>query len=110
MKMSSFIAGVFGTLGFVLSMVAGIFADNPLETILLKAILCAVICYIIGYIVGLMAQQVSLEHAQGLAKRVAEQDAAIELKAAQARADSEEEAAANAGGETISAAPLVPGK
>jgi demethoxyubiquinone hydroxylase (CLK1/Coq7/Cat5 family) len=83
MKLSAFIAGTFGIVGFVLSIMAGLLVDTPVPTILFKAILWSGVCYVIGYFVGLMAQQVSMEHAQSIAKRVAESDAAKETQEAE---------------------------
>jgi hypothetical protein len=109
MKLSAFIAGVFGVLGFALSILAGLIADNSIESILIKAILCAVMCYVVGYIVGMMAQQVSIEHAQKLAKRVAESDAA-ELLAAEEKAELENPTVSAPVGETLVAVAGAPGK
>src|ERR1035437_7966561 len=86
MKLSSLIAGAFGIVGFVLSVFAGLLADNSLENILVKALICTVVCYIVGYLVGLIGQQVSAEHAVRLAKFVAEEDAAKEQKDLEAAA------------------------
>ena len=110
MKLTSLIAGVFGIVGFVLSLCAGVLIDNPINTILFKALIWAAVCYAVGYFVGMIAQQVSTEHAQSLAKRVAESDAAQETKDAEERAAKEAEAVGRAGGETVMAAPAVPGK
>jgi len=110
MKLTSLIAGAFGIVGFTLSLFAGLLVDNPVATILFKALIWAAVCYVVGYFVGLIAQQVSAEHAQSLAKRVAESDAARETKDAEELAAKEAEAAAQGGGETLIAVPAVPGK
>jgi hypothetical protein len=110
MKLTSLIAGAFGIVGFALSLIAGVLIDNPVTTILFKALLWAAVCYAVGYFVGLIAQQVSAEHAQSLAKRVAESDAAQETKDAEERAAKEAEAAGQNGGETLIAAKAVPVK
>lgn len=111
MKLNSFIAGIFGIVGFVLSIMAGLLVDNPIVTILFHALIWAGVCYIAGYIVGGVAQQVSTEHAAALAKRVAESDAARETREAEERAKrAEDEAGKNTIAETISATPAVPGK
>jgi hypothetical protein len=112
MKLSGFIAGIFGIVGFVLSVAAGLLVDNPLATILYKALLWAGICYVVGYIVGAVAQQVSAEHAAALARKVAEADAAQEARELEERAKMAEAAAANnkMNAETIGATPAVPGK
>ena len=85
MKLSSLIAGAFGILGFVLSVLAGLGVGNSIEATLLRGMICSAVCYMVGYIVGLMAQQVSAEHARHVAKLVAEQDARDD----QVRADEE---------------------
>ncbi|HUO09993.1 MAG TPA: hypothetical protein VM008_16935 [Phycisphaerae bacterium] len=114
MKLSSFIAGTFGIVGFVLSMVSGLIVDNPVTTIVYNALIWATICYVIGYIVGAVAQQVSSEHAAALAKRVADADAAKEAEQAEEQAKIAAEAAANApnkgNGEPVLAGSAVPGK
>jgi uncharacterized membrane protein len=104
MKLSAFIAGVFGVLGFALSILAGLIADNSIDSILIKAIFCAVICYVVGYIVGMMA-----EHAQKLAKRVADSDAA-ELLAAEEKAELDNPSTSAPNGETAATLAGVPGK
>jgi hypothetical protein len=104
MKLSSFIAGTFGVITFVISIFAGLMADNSMESILLTAIMFAAICYVIGYGVGLAGQQVSAEHSKKLAKRVADQDAAEEQKRLEKEAALEAESAERAAGRT----PLTP--
>ena len=111
MKLSAFIAGTFGIVGFVLSIMAGLLVDNPVATILLKALVWAGVCYVVGYIVGGVAQQVSSEHAATLAKRVAESDAAKETLEAEQMAKIDADAAADkVNAETALATPGVPGK
>lgn len=86
MNLPPFVAGVFGVVGFVVSVLAGLMADNPFEKILLRAMLAAVCCYIVGYIVGFIAGAVSREHAVALSKKVAEADKAeAEEKEVEAR-------------------------
>jgi hypothetical protein len=92
MQLGAFISGVFGTLGFSLSVLAGASADNTLEAVLLRAVACALVCYAVGYVVGLIAQQVALEHAGAISKAVAAEDEKAEQKrqedlAAQAAAE-----------------------
>jgi len=85
-KLSSFIAGAFGTVGFGLSVLSGMLVDNTLEQVLANSLVCAVVCYVVGYVVGVIAQQVSQEHATHVAKMVAEQDAKIAREQAEAAA------------------------
>src|SRR5580704_14377699 len=76
MKLNQFIAGCFGIVGFILSIVAGLHADNGFNTIVIRALLMAGGCYIIGYAVGVISNFIVQEHAQRIAAKVAEQDAA----------------------------------
>src|SRR4051812_12689352 len=103
MKLSSFIAGVFGTVGFGLSMLAGVRAGNTVEGILTHSLMSAGICYVVGYFVGLIAQQVAAEHAHHVAKIVADDDAKKEAAQAEAQAELDAEAAAR--GELATAIP-----
>jgi len=91
MKLSPFIAGAFGIVGFVLATLAGLTADNTFETILWKAMMCAGVCYVVGYGVGLICEQVAREHGVAIAKKVAEADTAEELKRNEALAKQAEE-------------------
>jgi hypothetical protein len=70
MKLSAFLAGCFGTVGFVLAILAGLYADNGFNTVLFHGLIASVACYIVGYFVGAMAQHVADEHAQKLADEV----------------------------------------
>ena len=103
MKLAPFISGIFGVLGFSLSLLAGATADNTLEAILTRALLCCFVCYTIGYGVGLIAQQVSLEHARAISKAAAAEDEATERKRLE---DLAAEAAASAESAAASAAAL----
>jgi hypothetical protein len=105
MKLSPFIAGVFGTLGLALSFLAGIASDNTVETILYHGLLSAVICYLVGYGVGLIAQQVALEHARHISKLVAEEDARDEAQRLQEEADRRAQAASADAAASNQAAP-----
>jgi hypothetical protein len=94
-KLASFIAGVFGTVGFALSILAGVTAGNTMESVLGRGVLCALVCYVVGYLVGLVAQQVAVEHAQHVTELVAADDAqkAVEEREEQAQRDAVAEAA-----------------
>jgi hypothetical protein len=106
MRMGPLMGGAFGALGLVLSIFAGLLANNPVDAILLRSMMWAGICYVVGYAVGVMAGQVSKEYAAKLASTVAEQDAAAES----ARAREAAEAAENAAVENAARAAAVPGK
>ncbi|HVT82130.1 MAG TPA: hypothetical protein VHM90_15920 [Phycisphaerae bacterium] len=109
MKLGTFISGVFGTLGFGLSVLAGLSAGNTVEAILTRGLLCAGVCYAVGYCVGAMAQQVSLEHAAHVSKIIADQDKAAEQKRLEEQAAADQEAAqtvAEGAGAAANASPL----
>ena len=91
MKLGTFIAGVFGAVGFALSLLSGVMSGNTMESILGRGVLCALGCYVIGYLVGLIAQQVAVEHAQQMTESVAAEDArqAAEDREEQARREAE---------------------
>jgi pimeloyl-ACP methyl ester carboxylesterase len=78
MKLAPFISGVFGTTGLGLSILAGVYAANPLETVLTRGLFYGALCYAVGYGIGLIAQQIALEHARHISKVVAAADAAEE--------------------------------
>lgn len=80
MRLTHFLAGSFGVMGFVISIAAGLIADNSFEVILLRALLAAVVCYSMGYVVGLIAQAAAKEQAQLIASKVAKQDAEEEAR------------------------------
>lgn len=103
MKLSQFIAGCFGTVGFVVSILAGMFADNSFNTILTHAMLAAGACYVIGYIAGAIAQHAAIEHAQVIADKVAKKDAEEAARKAEEEAENAESA-----GETVAAAEVPP--
>lgn len=80
MKLSLFIAGCFGIVGFILATLAGLYANNMFSTILAKAMASSMVCYVVGYLVGVIAQYIAREHALAIAKKVAEIDAAEQAK------------------------------
>ena len=104
MKLGSFISGVFGTVGFGLSVLAGVFTGNSVEAILTRGLLSGAVCYAVGYAVGIIAQQVALEHAGHVSKLVAEQDAADEAKRLEDEADRAAQAATAAAATAVSTA------
>ena len=75
MQLKMFIAGCFGIVGFVASLLAGLYVDNPTSNILMRALMALVLCYVVGYIVGLIAQFIAREHSQRIAAKVEELDA-----------------------------------
>ncbi len=76
MKLNQFIAGCFGTIGFIVSIAGGLHADNGFDTILIRAMGAALGCFVIGYAIGAAANFIVQEHAQRIAAKVAELDAA----------------------------------
>ena len=105
MRLSQFIAGCFGIIGFVLAILAGLYAANDFSSILIRALLTSVACYVVGYVVGMMAQHVADEHAQRLAEQVMTLDHAKEAKRRELEAEAARQAAADAeAGESVAAA------
>ena len=94
MKLGPLISGVFGTLGFGLSVLAGIATDNSVDTILIHGLLSAAVCYAVGYLAGMIAQQVSLEHAAHISRIVAAADAEAETRRLEEQAKQDAENAA----------------
>lgn len=94
MRLNQFIAGCFGTVGFVVSILAGLYANNTFEAILTRAILATIACYIVGLVIGLMGQAAATEQAQRIADIVAKEDAEEEAqRLAKEEADDAERAA-----------------
>lgn len=98
MKLTQFIGGCFGTVGFVVSIVAGLYADNAFESILLRAVLAAAVCYVVGATTGYIAEHVAREQARVIADKVAAQDAAAAAKKAEAAAAGQDVAIADGAG------------
>lgn len=109
MKLGAFIAGVFGTVGFAVSVVAGVMSGNGMESILIRGVLCAVLCYVVGYFVGLMAQQVAAEQAKSIMETVASEDARQAADDREEQAQNEADAAAKAHPTEPVAAATAPG-
>jgi hypothetical protein len=108
-KLGPFIAGVFGTVGFVLSIVSGVMSGNTVELILKRGVLCALGCYVVGYLAGIVAQQVAVEHARHVTEQVAAEDARQAAAEREKQAQLEAEAAAaNARADEPVGAPAVP--
>jgi hypothetical protein len=105
MKLGPFISGVFGTVGFTVSVLAGIETGNSIESVLTRGLLSAGICYGVGYFVGLIAQQVALEHAHHVSKVVAAEDAAKEQRDREALAEQESELAQSGPAPVVQATP-----
>jgi hypothetical protein len=80
MKLNTLIAGCMGLIGFAVSLLAGVQANNPLGVILSHALLASLGCCVIGYIAGMMANSVAGEHATRLAADVAKKDAEAKAK------------------------------
>jgi hypothetical protein len=93
MRLSQFISGCFGIVGFVVSTIAGLYADNSFNSVLLHAILAAVLCYFLGWVIGLMAQATAAEQARHIADKVAALDAEQEAKKLAREHDDDQNAA-----------------
>lgn len=99
-------AGCFGIVGFTISILAGMYADNGFAAIIGKAMLAMVVCYVVGWMVGSIGQYVAAEQAQRIAAQVAVEDAeAAAKKRAEAAAKAEREATA----EVVAAVPAASG-
>lgn len=96
MKLGPFISGVFGTLGFGLSVLAGIATGNSVDAILIHGLLSAAVCYAVGYFAGIIAQQVALEHAAHISRIVAAADAEEETRRLEEQAKQDQENAGHA--------------
>lgn len=55
------IAASLGLSAFALAIVAGLAAENPAETILLRAVVSMIVCHIVGWCVGLTAEWAAME-------------------------------------------------
>jgi len=96
MKLNGFMGSCFGTVGFVLAILAGLHANNGFDTIVTRALVALVSCYIGGYVIGAAATYIVVEHAQQLAATVAQQDADALVKKELEAAERAAEAAAKA--------------
>ncbi|MEI8194441.1 MAG: hypothetical protein WCI73_00885 [Phycisphaerae bacterium] len=105
MRLNQFIAGCFGTVGFVVSILAGLYANNTFDAILTRAILATIACYVIGLLVGLMGQAAATEQAQRIADIVAQEDAEEEAKRLSDEQAADAEQAATEQAATVAAAP-----
>lgn len=59
---SRVIATCFALTSFAAALIVGIMAENPLQTILLRALFTMIVCYVIGLIIGLVAQSTVKKH------------------------------------------------
>ncbi|QNN23896.1 hypothetical protein HED60_17015 [Planctomycetales bacterium ZRK34] len=56
------IASSLGLIGFIIAILAGLAADNPATTTLVRALGSMFICYIVGMIIGAVATRALNEH------------------------------------------------
>lgn len=59
---SSAIAGCFSLSAFAVAVVAGLYAQNPVSSILIRALIAMIACYPVGLIIGLICQRLMFEH------------------------------------------------
>ena len=59
---SSAIAGCFSLSAFAVAVVAGLSAQNPVSSILMRALIAMIICYPVGLIIGLICQRLMFDH------------------------------------------------
>ena len=55
-------AAAFGLLGFSLSLIIGLWAQNPFVTVILRALAGLVVFYILGTVLSVVGQKVILEN------------------------------------------------
>lgn len=55
------IAASLGLAAFSVALIAGLAADNPAETILMRAMVSMVVCHVLGWCVGLTAERAVTE-------------------------------------------------
>lgn len=59
---SKLIATSFALIAFAIALIAGIAADNPASTALVRALLAMAICYVVGWLLGMVATKATGEH------------------------------------------------
>ncbi|MEM9915310.1 MAG: hypothetical protein AAF911_10135 [Planctomycetota bacterium] len=59
---SRVIATCFALISFAAALIVGILAENPLQTILLRALFTMIVCYTIGLVIGMIAQSTVQKH------------------------------------------------
>lgn len=59
---SSAIAGCFALSAFAVAVVAGLAAQNPASSILIRALIAMMACYPVGLIIGLICQRLMFDH------------------------------------------------
>lgn len=59
---SRVIATCFALTSFAAALIVGIMAENPLQTIFLRALFTMIVCYAIGLVIGLIAQSTVQKH------------------------------------------------
>ncbi len=59
---SSAIAGCFSLSAFAVAVVAGLSAQNPVSSILVRALIAMILCYPVGLIIGLICQRLMNDH------------------------------------------------
>ena len=59
---SSAIAGCFALSAFAVAVVAGLAAQNPASSILVRALIAMIVCYPVGLIIGLICQRLMFDH------------------------------------------------
>ena len=62
------LAAAIGTMGFAVSILAGLRADNSFTVVLEHALLALALCFVVGYCGGLIIQCVAKEQATVTAK------------------------------------------
>ena len=59
---SGVVAGCFALSAFTIAILAGLGADNPASTILVRALAALIVCWPIGYLAGSLCRRVIEQH------------------------------------------------
>lgn len=55
---SKLIGAALGLCGFAVGVIAGMAADNPVETVLTRALVALVVCFVAGSLIGAIGERV----------------------------------------------------
>ncbi len=79
------IAANVGLTAFALALVAGLAADNPLESIVTRALVAMVVCHVVGYGVGTVMERALRDSLEAYKVKAAAAQAAAQQAARAAR-------------------------
>ena len=87
LPLAKIIASSLGLVAFAVAVIAGLHADNPADSILLRALTAMIVCYISGLVVGRVFEHIVRVHLRKI-------DAATKKAISDAEASDEAEAKA----------------